>query len=158
MPSITIAGREVLFDELDQELIDSREWRLSSPRPNQYVQKMAFDDSHKRICVLLHRLIMDAPEGFVVDHINGNTLDNRRANLRICSQAQNLLNRKIHSNNRSGYKGVYYDPECRFRPWRADIRANGKRVRLGFFKTPEEAHSAYVDASKRLHGEFARAS
>lgn len=158
MPSITIAGREVLFDEQDRALVESMEWRLSSPRPKQYVQKSVFNPDHKRICLRLHRLILDAPEGMVVDHINGDTLDNRRSNLRVCTQAQNLLNRKMHCNNRSGYKGVYHDPGCRLRPWRAEIRSNRKRVRLGLFETPEEAHAAYVKAAHRLHGEFARAS
>ena len=97
----------------------------------------------------MHRLLCD---GDVVDHVNGCGLDNRRSNLRPASRAQNQWNAGRTKTNTSGWKGVSRH-KC---SWRAQINVNGKRVRLGSFPTPEEAHAAYCEAAKRLHGEFAR--
>nr|WP_314586609.1 HNH endonuclease [uncultured Pseudomonas sp.] len=158
MPSITIAGREVLFDEKDAALVLGFRWSVRVSNNTAYVQRLLYEGGKYCGYESLHRRIMQCPEGMVVDHINGDGLDNRRANLRICLQRQNLMNRRIHCNNRSGFKGVYHDPSCTLRPWRAEIRANGKKVRLGFFADPEDAHKAYLNAAARLHGDFARAS
>lgn len=89
-----------------------------------------------------------------VDHINGDPLDNRRVNLRLATSAQNTANRSRHKNNKTGLKGV-----CFFRrdkKYVAHICVDGKRIHLGVFLTPEEAHAAYCEAAKELHGEFAR--
>ncbi|CAH0197997.1 hypothetical protein SRABI106_01462 [Rahnella aquatilis] len=110
----------------------------------------------------LHRIIWEMingeiPEGKVIDHINGDTKDNRLCNLRICSQADNLKNRKIHSNNRSGVKGVYFDQSGRSKnKWRAQIRVNGKKFTIGRFPTCSDAKKAYDTAAKKFHGDFAR--
>ncbi|WP_422103644.1 HNH endonuclease [Vreelandella sp.] len=99
---------------------------------------------------------MGCPEGQVVDHVNGNTLDNRRNNLRICTEQQNRWNRKVHRNNSTGIRGVY----CEHLKgggvrWRAQIRKCGKTYRLGSFRSSEEARQARVEAEKRLFGQFA---
>lgn len=158
MPSMTIAGREVLYDEEDACHVVGKNWVVRVSGNTAYLQRCLYEEGSYAGYESLHRLIAGCPEGMVVDHVNGNGLDNRRENLRICSQQQNLRNRKIHKNNRSGFKGVYYDSGCTRRPWRAEIRANGKKIGLGYFVDPEEAHKAYLDASAKLHGEFARAS
>lgn len=102
----------------------------------------------------LHRLVMDAPAGIDVDHINGNTLDNRRENLRLATRAQNCWNRKLPRTNTSGYKGVSWrkDKEC----FTASITTHGKRLFLGFFPKAEEAAEARRLASIEQHGDFAR--
>jgi hypothetical protein len=102
--------------------------------------------------VYMHRLLMAAPSGLCVDHIDGNTLDNRRANLRLATHSENLRNMKRKKNNRSGYRGVH---RVRNR-WCAQITCNRKVRTLGTFATAEEAHEAYVKAATELHGEFAR--
>ncbi len=158
MPSITIAGREVLYDEVDASLVLGKKWAVSVSSNTAYIQRCIYEGGKYVGYESLHRLVARCPVGMVVDHVNGNGLDNRRENLRVCSHEQNLRNRKIHKNNRSGFKGVYYDPGCTQRPWRAEIKSNGKRVRLGFFADPQDAHKAYLEAAARLHGEFARAS
>lgn len=107
--------------------------------------------SKKKIKVQMHRLIVDAPVGSLVDHINGDTLDNRRANLRICTKAQNLQNTKPRKRNTSGYMGVGF----RSLKWFASIRANGKHHWLGTFASMEEAVAARQKAEELLHGEFA---
>ena len=95
------------------------------------------------------------PPGFL-DHINGNVADNRIANLRAATPSQNVMNGKLRSTNKSGYKGVHYRPECKENPWRACITVDYKRHTLGHFPSPEAAYLVYCIASREHHGEFAR--
>ena len=97
---------------------------------------------------LLHRLIMNAPVGLQVDHINGNTLDNRRENLRLCTIQQNALNRRRKTTSRSPYKGVTWDKSRR--NWKAILG----RKHLGAFKSPEEAKACHDKAARNAYGEF----
>lgn len=89
-----------------------------------------------------------------IDHINMVRDDNRIANLRPATNAENNWNRKVQSNNRSGYKGVTYHKQTK--KFHAKICANGIKKSLGYYGTAEEAHQAYVKASGELHGQFAR--
>lgn len=91
-----------------------------------------------------------------IDHINGEKSDDRLQNLRPVTQTQNSQNTSFHKNSVSKKKGVdYHKGDCM---WRARIRVNGKRLFLGNFHSPEEAHYAYCRAAAKLHGEFARTS
>lgn len=107
----------------------------------------------------LHRLILgrilgrDLLGSEYVDHIDGDPLNNRRSNLRVCTLAQNSHNAKRRKDNTSGYKGVYFDKSKK--KWRAHIKLNNKRKMLGMFKTAEEAYERYCAAAKELFGEFA---
>jgi hypothetical protein len=92
---------------------------------------------------------MQPPPGALVDHVNGDTLDNRRENLRVATHAENSQNKRKIS---KGFKGVYE----RRGHWIASIAACGTRVRLGSFATPEEAAMAYDDGARKWHGPFAR--
>lgn len=89
-----------------------------------------------------------------IDHINGVRDDNRWSNLRLATPAQNAQNCGKRAENKSGFKGVSWDKTAE--KWVAQISINGKSKRIGRFKTPEEAHAAYVAAAKALYGEFAR--
>lgn len=105
----------------------------------------------------IHRIIMGCHkgDGKVVDHINSNKLDNRKCNLRICTQAENTLNRKMSRHNKLGVKGVSYDTwNSRFV---AKVRIKGKVYRKRF-KTLEEARIEYIKMANKYHGEFARTS
>ena len=94
--------------------------------------------------VLIHRYIMGAKKGETVDHINGNKLDNRRENLRITSQKNNVANVK--------YKGYYY---CKDRnKYRSTMHIGKNRIHVGDFNTPKEAHEAYKKKHVEIHGEF----
>ncbi len=106
-------------------------------------------DSGKR--GLLHRMILDVPRDMVVDHANGDALDNQAGNLRICTQSQNCANakRKAHSLP----KGVRRKGTDRFQ---ATIMAQGHHYSLGCFSTAVQAAQAYDAAAIKLHGEFAR--
>ncbi len=89
------------------------------------------------------------------DHIDGDTLNNTRGNLRIASIAENVRNRRRQCNNTSGFKGVSW---CRAsNKWRACIAVNGKNIHLGLYLIPQLAHEAYCKKAHELHGEFARA-
>ena len=92
------------------------------------------------------------PAGMVVDHINGNSADNRLGNLRLATNAQNIRNSKLNKNSSTGLKGV----TPRGKRWRAQIMVAGKKYVLGSFATPEDAHAAYCKAAQEQFGEFAR--
>jgi hypothetical protein len=101
----------------------------------------------------MHRVILNTPDGMKTDHINNDKLDNRRCNLRVCTDAQNMRNRGKQANNTSGYKGVFWSiPAGR---WRAQIRLNRKSIHLGLFYSKEEAYEKYKKAEKEYFGEFA---
>ena len=101
----------------------------------------------------MHRIILNAPKGTMVDHINGNGLDNRKENLRLCTTRENNANQKKNRNNSSGYKGVAKASNCS--KWRAYIRVDGVQRHLGNHNTPEEAARAYDAAAKKHFGEYA---
>jgi hypothetical protein len=89
-----------------------------------------------------------------IDHINGEPSDNRIANLREATHAENIANRPKQSNNRSGRKGVAF--HARSGRWVAQIAKNGAKHHLGYFKTRDLAAEAYAKAARDLHGDFAR--
>jgi hypothetical protein len=102
----------------------------------------------------MHRLILNINSRHVhIDHINGNGLDNRRENIRVCTLAENNRNRRSYKNNRIGFKGV--SETVQGKRWNARITNNGNVLSLGSHSSPEEAARAYDTAAKKLHGEFA---
>jgi len=144
----TSKGEEFYFDLEDYELIKDYCWRMH----NGYLDAKVRDGSDKRI--LMHCLIMGHK---YVDHIGGNKNDNRKSNLRIPAdnygfQSYNNMNKRLQSNNTSGYPGVYY---CKDRNnWRAVIGINNKRINLGLFNTLEEAVKARKEAEEKYFGEY----
>lgn len=101
----------------------------------------------------LHRLIMKAGPGEIVDHINGNPLDNRKENLRITNSLGNCRNRRMNIGNKSGYKGVHFHKNGY---WVSQIQDRGEKIHLGIFLDKKEAAKAYNEAALKYHGEFAR--
>lgn len=111
--------------------------------------------NQKQRTIYLHREIMGTPKGLCTDHKNGNKLDNRKKNLRICTYSQNNSNRGINKKlNKSGYKGVSW--HIRYKKWKANIRVNNKMVFLGSFDDVKEAYKAYCKASVKYQGEFSK--
>lgn len=135
---------EVLIDAEDVDRVKDRTWSLShgycvSVRPTQ---------------IMLHRCIMNAPKNMVVDHINGNKLDNRKSNLRICTHRQNSYNTKLERNTKSGRVGVnWYE---RDEKWTVFIYIEGKQTYLGLYDNLDEAIKVREEAEAKYFGEYAR--
>jgi hypothetical protein len=108
-----------------------------------------------KVRYLIHRVIMNCPEGMDVDHINGIRTDNRRCNLRICTRSQNAANSKIRVDSKTGYKGVSTSSRNK-KKWEARITVNYKVIQLGTYLSPEEAAKAYNLAALKYFGEFAK--
>lgn len=102
--------------------------------------------------VLLHRWLSGAPRGKVVDHIDGDTFNNRRNNLRVCTQGENTVNRAVKINSKTGVKGV----TKRHGRFYVEIAYRGENHRVGSFDSLEAAAAARAERAKQLHGEFYR--
>jgi hypothetical protein len=120
--------------------------------PNIYAHRYIQDCDGKETHERLHRVIMLAPDGVWVDHIDGDGLNCRRSNLRLVTAWQNAINRRPQAGSASGFKGASIDKGGR---WRAGIQVRGKRLGLGCFASPEEAARAYDAAAREHYGEFA---
>lgn len=144
-------GLLALVDAGDYDLVKGYGWSAIRPRKGGvwYATATIIENGKKRK-LRLHRLIMNPGEGEQVDHINGDGLDNRRANLRLCTSSENNMNR----GKKDGYKGVSYYKDRK--KWRARIGINGEKRHLGWYATAEEAALAYNKAAGELFGEFAR--
>mgnify|MGYP001613870512 CR=1 FL=1 len=137
-------GIFTVIDREDREKVTGYLWGLTGEG---YVT--AFKQKQK---IKLHRLIMNAVNNEdIIDHIDGNLLNNTKANLRFATNSENTRNSKVHKNNRSGYKGVGFDNQR----WRARIQIDGKAISLGFFDTREAAARACDSAARKYFGEFA---
>lgn len=146
------ARAEILIDACDLELIDVGIWTVKTERGGRrYAVRMI----NGKI-VRLHRHITDAPDGADVDHADGNGLNNRRLNLRVCTRSQNNYNTSIRKDNRSGFKGVYRHKAKGTNVWRARIKVAGRLIELGVFESAEAAAAARNQAAEQHHQQFAR--
>jgi len=144
-----------LFDDCDKKLLDT--WKIFSWADNTnktikpYVKTWVYIGNKKNKVMYFHRILINAKNGEMVDHINGNGLDNRRNNLRIVNASQNGMNKKSKLGV-SGFTGVTFC-KCTNR-WRAWIEAYGYKLCMGRYKTKEEAAEARHFAEAFLHGEY----
>lgn len=153
MPEIPLTkGKVAIVDEIDFEYLSQWKWKCTSH--GYAARAVRKGEGERGRQVYMHRVVARPLEDQEVDHRNCNKLDNRRSNLRICSESENKRNRTAHRNNKLGLKGVslHSSKTC----YMARIMKDRKLVHLGYFKTPEEAHKAYTEASKTLHGDFSR--
>lgn len=148
--SKTYGAYEVLLDD-DQGWVLNHTWSLKrdSKAHIYFVTRIAGK------LFKLHRLLTKATAQQVVDHANGNTLDNRLVNLRKTSRANNQANMKRHEDSSVPYKGVWFDKRYK-NPWLVKICVNRKQIYLGKFDTPQQAALEYDKAAKRYFGEFAK--
>ena len=145
-------GQYALVDDEDYERVNQFKWYAHfSHRTNSfYATRKTKRPNQTQI--YMHRVIMNTSNSMLCDHVNHNTLDNRKHNLRNCTIAQNLMNRGIQSNNKLGVKNVHISKNNTFV---VAIQANNKRVFNKRFATLEEAIEARDEAIKKYHGEFA---
>jgi hypothetical protein len=169
-------GRFAIVDPQDYPRLSKYKWRLCRTRGKNvlYAERSIRLSNGKYSRILMHRQIVGdlllasstqnpkpgtqnyhryLSDGYVIDHINGNGLDNRRANLRLATVAQNAWNSKKR-NPRSGYKGVWFAADKDL--WRASIVCHGRRIHLGYFKDKMAAARAYDTAARKYYGEFAK--
>jgi hypothetical protein len=140
-----------IIDYEDYDLVSPYTWRADSKG---YAVSTICLGGKKTIGIKMHRIIIRASDGKQVDHINKNTLDNRKCNLRICTPFQNSGNQSKQKNNTSGYKGVTYYKSLQ--KWQAGIQINGRSIHLGRFENKEDAARAYNEAATKYFGEFAQ--
>jgi hypothetical protein len=137
-------GKVALVDDEDFEYLSQWKWCVLGNRGKRYAFRRAGGKG-----VLMHRIISNAPPDMVVDHIDGNGLNNQKGNLRVCTNTENVRNQTRIKN---GYKGVSRDKQA----WRSRIFVNKKFISLGRYDTPEEAAKAYDKAARKFFGVFAR--
>ena len=145
----TSDNMEILIDADDYDKVKDYCWCISKGRKWEYAMTRIKNET-----VLLHRFIMNLQSDMVVDHINGNTLDNRKSNLRICTNQQNCFNHAVSCNNSSGYTGVTWHRLAN--KWQVHIRFNKKTLYLGLFENIDDAVAVRKQAEKQYFGEYAR--
>jgi len=147
-------GKIAIVDDDDYEDISIFKWsaqKITESHTENYYARRASKEDGKSVKIYMHRLITKCPKGMVVDHINGNGLDNRKENLRICTQSENIRNQGRQKTNKTGYKGVRFYRNN----FIAQISQNNKQVYLGIFDDAISAAKAYDAKAKEIYGDYA---
>ena len=145
--SKTHGNFDILYDEEDDHIVQAHTWHITKMGNGRFYAStnITLADGKQRIKAL-HQLIMKTPKGMCTDHISGDTLDNRRKNLRVCTYAENTRNRGKNKSNTSGFIGVYENKNG----WQATVCHEGKNKYLGTFDTRPEAARVRDRATVRL--------
>ncbi len=157
MSNILLSGRHdktATVDDGDFDWLNQWAWRYFRIDNQEYAVRTEESDGRRRL-IFMHRQIMNAQPGEIVDHADGNGLNNIRGNLRIATASQNAANRKVLPAHKSSqYRGVHWDR--RKRRWIAEIHACGRVRHLGYFSSEEAAAARYNEAAHAWFGEFAQ--
>lgn len=147
-------GKSAIVDDEDYEMLMKYKWHYSEYGDGKgYAKTNNRNKKGEPALLRMHRLVMKAKSTQKVDHINMNTLDNRKSNLRFVTQSQNMINARIRKNNTSGYKGVCFLK--REQKWRANTWKDGKQIWIGDYNNIKDAAHAYNAVVSKLHGEYA---
>lgn len=147
-------GYSAIVDADDYEKLSQHKWTATVSGGKVYAHRRSklCDGASRAWLIVMHRVIMGLARGdrLCVDHINGNTLDNRKRNLRICTSGENSKNLS-RAWGKTGMRGVQQTGNGK---WRVRIRVNAELISVGTFDTERDASIAYCFASKHLHGDF----
>jgi len=147
-------GKFAIVDAEDYERIAGYKWFAARFERGFYALRTGKDNKGRQRNVRMHREILGEPKGKIIDHINHNGLDNRRANIRVVTRQQNTWNkRKQRGNCSSQYKGATWLK--RAGKWQARITCNGKSIFIGYFDDQISAARAYDAKAAELYGDYA---
>jgi len=147
-------GFVAIVDEDDYAELNRFKWYVArSGLGRNYAHRMSSANG-KRLCISMHRSIARPPRGKIIDHIDGDGLNNTRANLRFCTASQNNRNRIKRAACHSRFKGVTWKADAKL--WFAQIASDKVKYNIGYFKDEIEAARAYDKEALRLHKDFAR--
>lgn len=148
-------GQFALVDDHMFEELNKYKWYAAKVKSGDfYAQRVDYSNGGKKI-IKMHRFILGISDGKVlVDHGDGNTLNNQIYNIRPCTHAENIRNRGITKRSTCGYKGVFWEKAAK--RWRAQLNIGKKKIHLGLFYDINDAARAYNKAIITHHGEFAR--
>lgn len=146
-------GGEVIVDDDTPDAVTGARWfRKNFTRGGSYAcRTVSIGGKFKTL--MMHRVIMAAPAGLIVDHVNGNAFDNRRENLRIATHGQNSCNKRAMGKG-TIFKGISFRNDIQ--KWGARIALNGRLIHLGHFVSPEDAARAFDEAARMAHGAYGR--
>lgn len=150
-------GCVAIVDDEDYDWLNQWKWHAAGPpQKRPYAARRVFvgDGSRRSSVTMMHYFLLPRLDGLYVDHMNGDSLDNRRCNLRYCTMAENNRNLSHHRDGRSLYKGVSWSKSKN--RWRASICIERRQTHLGYFASQELAAAAYDEAARRNYGAFAR--
>ena len=152
MKKIPLSQGEYAFvDDEDFDIVKDIKWHLfNHPSGNKYARgHIKIEGKYHN--VYMHRFIMKPEAKILIDHKDGNGLNNCRSNLRYCTRSQNNSN-SLYVQAKCGLRGAWFNKVVK--KWESHVTKDGKKYRLGYFNTKEEAHEAFVKASLKYHGEF----
>jgi hypothetical protein len=145
-------GKVAIVDDDDFDYLSQFKWCANKHGKTFYAERADYSHGKPKI-LYMHRVIIQTPSNMQVDHIDFNGLNNMKVNLRNCTHSQNIMNQRPNLNNSSKYKGVWWNKEKN--KYHSQIRANQKRISIGYFTNEEDAAKAYDKIAKIYHGEFA---
>ena len=147
-------GKYAIVDVDDFERLNKYKWHCTHYNYAKRAIYKKYKKGRKKVEIYMHKEVCPAPSGMVADHINRNSLDNRKANLRPATQKQNVWNRKfIRKGGKTRYNGIRWDKNRE--KWQVRLTVNGRRESFGYYADEIEAAKAYDRVVEKYRGEFA---